>query len=370
MEGREFAPLLDEYRTKIEKHPNINLHLQSKVVGSAGETGRFHSTIAGEEGKVINLRHGVAVIATGGNEATTSSYGYGQSESIVTQKELENKLTGGEIDPNNLTAVAMIQCVDSREEPRNYCSRICCASTIKHALEFKKTNPDMNVYVLYRDMMTYGFNEAWFTQARKAGVIFIPYRKDRKPEVKVSDDGSVVVNVFEPIIGQPVELDIDLLILATGVVPNLPKELAESFGAEQDAYGFFKEADSKWRPVDSLKEGVFACGFAHSPRNVSESILTAQAAAQRALRILTQEELPSGKVVAKVRHAICSMCERCIEACPYGARFIDAELEQVAVNQLICQGCGACASICPNDASYIEGFMAEQMFEIIDAAIG
>jgi heterodisulfide reductase subunit A len=160
------------------------------------------------------------------------------------------------------------------------------------------------------------------------------------------------------------------VVLATGVAPILPRDLAQNFGATLDQDGFFQEAESKWRPVDSLKEGVFACGLAHSPRNIPESIATAEAAAERALRILNRERLQAGKVVATVHHSLCSLCERCIDACPYGARSLDLDHENVLVNPVMCQGCGSCAAICPNSASVLEGFQEQQMFEVIDAAIG
>jgi heterodisulfide reductase subunit A len=137
-----------------------------------------------------------------------------------------------------------------------------------------------------------------------------------------------------------------------------------------DPDGFFQEADSKWRPVDSLKEGVFACGLAHSPRNIAETIATAEAAAQRALRILARKQLPAGKVVARVHHSFCSLCELCIDACPYGARTVDVDQEKLLVNPAMCQGCGSCAAICPSGASVLEGFLGQQMLEMIDAAMG
>ena len=187
--------------------------------------------------------------------------------------------------------------------------------------------------------------------------------------VRAAKEGCAVT-VREPIIGQKLQIEADLVILATGIVPSLPQELAEIFGAALDQDGFFQEAESKWRPVDSLKEGVFACGLAHSPRNIAESITTAEAASQRALRILAHQRISSGKVTASVRHSLCSLCERCIDACPYGARTIDYDHGHVTVNPLMCQGCGSCATVCPNSASILEGFQGQQMFEMIDAAIG
>jgi len=367
IEGYEIKTLLEDTRMKVEKHPRIQLHLRTRVIASYGQVGCFYTTVQDEEGITNTLEHGVTVLATGGTEAAAASYGYGKSSLVVTQKELEQKLADKSLDPRKLAAAVMIQCVGSREEPRNYCSRVCCASALKHALYLKSQNPDTAIYVLYRDMMSYGFAETYFTQARKAGVIFIQYEVEKKPLVKITEQG-VYVTVFDPILGLEVEIESDLLVLATGIVPTFPEYLANTFGASMDRDGFFQEAESKWRPVDSLKEGVFGCGIAHSPRSVAESSLTAEAAAQRALRILSYNKLPGGKVTAKVRHSLCSLCERCIAACPYGARVIDTDSEKIQVNPVMCQGCGSCAAVCPNSASFLEGYSIRQMLEVVDAA--
>ena len=367
LEGNTTKTILDETLLKVEKHPLIRIHTNCRVRASHGQVGRFYTTVEGEEKGAFTLEHGVTILAAGGVEADTTSYNYGTSEAIVTQKELERKIHDNTLDPSRLESIVMIQCVDSRQEPRNYCSRICCTTALKHALHFKEKNPEIDVYILYRDMMTYGFTESYYTQARKAGVIFIQYDLAEKPQVTPTD-GSVRVTAVEPIIGQKIRIDADLVVLATGIVPSLPKDLAESFGATLDRDGFFEEAESKWRPVDSLKEGIFACGLAHSPRNITESIATAEASAQRALRILSYERMPAGRVVAEVRHSLCSLCERCIEACPYGARAVDLELEKVLVNTAMCQGCGSCATVCPNSASTLAGFLDQQMFDVIDSA--
>ena len=369
LEGYRPDALLAETSAAVEKHPKICVHLQSRVVHSVGDVGNFHTTIEGPQNPVQTLNHGVTILATGGTEAVTASYAYGTSPAIMTQKEFEQKLTDNRLDPAQLNSVVMIQCVDSREEPRNYCSRVCCANALKQALYLKEHNPAIAIYVLYRDMMSYGFTETYYTQARRENVMFIQYRVDEKPLVRAAKEGCAVT-VPEPIIGRPLQIEADLVILATGIVPSLPPELAQIFGAALDQDGFFQEAESKWRPVDSLKEGVFACGLAHSPRNIAESIATAEAASQRALRILAHKRIASGKVTAAVRHSLCSLCEQCINACPYGARSIDYDHDQVHVNPLMCQGCGSCATVCPNGASILEGFQGQQMFEMIDAAIG
>ena len=309
----------------------------------------------------------MAILATGGSEAKTESYAYGESEAIITQHELEGKLADGSLDPANLNAVAMIQCVDSREEPRNYCSRICCSSSLKNALYLKEQNPEIDVTIYYRDIMAYGFLETYYTQARKAGVIFIQYDVGEKPNVTV-ENGKAVISAVDPILGREVVVKPDVLVLSTGIVPNDVAELKDFWGIEVNEDGFFQEAEYKWRPVDFIKEGIFMAGIAHSPRSIAESIAMAEAAAQRALRILDKERLAAGDIVAEVRHAICSLCELCIDACPYGARMRDEE-DKIIVDELMCQGCGSCAAVCPNSASVLRGYQDQQMFEVIDAAL-
>jgi heterodisulfide reductase subunit A len=368
LEGNSPQAILEETISKVEKHPLIRVHTGCRMMGSYGQVGHFNTTVENKENDVLNLEHGVTILAIGGTEAITTSYGYGQSEAIVTQKELEQKIHDNVLDPGQLESVVMIQCVDSRVEPRNYCSRICCTTALKQALHLKEQNPEIAAYILYRDMMTYGFAEAYYTQARNSGIVFIQYDPAEKPEV-TTKDGFVEVIVFEPIIGQKIRMNADLVVLATGIVPAFPRDLAESFGANVNRDGFFEEAESKWRPVDSLAEGVFACGLAHSPLNITESIATAEAAAQRALRILNHAQMPAAKVVAEVRHSLCSLCEQCIETCPYGARIFNLEMEKVLVNATMCQGCGSCATVCPNSASVLAGFLDQQMFDVIDSAL-
>jgi heterodisulfide reductase subunit A2 len=370
LDGREIKPLLEETADRVEKHPSITIHTETQVTGGAGSVGRFHTTLEGPDGAVETIEHGAAVIATGGGEVpgTEVGFGYGESDRVITQRELEIGLADGSVDPSTLETVVMIGCAGTRKEPRNYCSRVCCATALKHAVELKEAQPDLAVYMLYRDMMSYGFTETYFTEARRKGIIFIAYPADTPPGVTVDGSG-VRVGARDPVLGREVEIAADLLVLAAGVTPALPVDLAAAFGVPTDIDGFFHEADSKWRPVDALREGVFACGLAHSPRNIPESIATAAAAAQRALRLLARRELPAGRVVAEVRESLCALCERCIETCPYGARSLSAEGDRVEVDPAMCQGCGACAAICPNSASYVEGFAFDQMLEIIDAAL-
>ena len=265
----------------------------------------------------------------------------------------------------------MIQCVGSREEPKNYCSRVCCPTALKQALWLKSRSPNLQIYILYRDMMTCGLNEAWYTEARKQGVLFFQYRPDRKPQViiQAGEKLPVAIRLHDPILNAPVEITANLLVLATGIQPRLPESLAMAYGAERDRDGFLQEADSKWRPVEALRAGVFGCGIVLSPRSIPEAIATAEAAAGRALAILTAEGLQAARVTASVRHSLCTLCLRCIDTCPYGARFIDDVEQRVEVNSAMCQGCGDCATVCPNNASILEGFSQRSLFGAIEGAM-
>lgn len=360
--------LLEKTVSRVSRHPQIKLFLNTRIIHSQGYVGRFLTSIEKEDGTGELLEHGVTILAVGGREAATEAYGYGTSPAIVTQQELEEALHQGTIDPSTLNAVAMIQCVDSRVEGRNYCSRICCPSALKNALYLKEKNPDLDVTIFYRDIMSYGFLETYYTQARRAGVIFVQYEVARKPRVTLTN-GRISVAAHDPILGRELILENDLLVLSTGIVPYGQDQLAQVFGVAVNEDGFFQEVDFKWRPVDFVKEGIYACGLAHSPRSLTGTVATAEASAQRALRFLVRGQVFGGSVAAAVRHTLCSLCERCIEACPYGARYRDEEEEQIVVNELMCQGCGTCAAVCPNSASLLRGFKDQQIHAVLDAAL-
>ncbi|GAB6145037.1 response regulator [Desulfocicer niacini] len=366
--GRDFPLLVKETIEAVTAHPKIELVTGAILADTFGHAGHFVSTIESETQEVRIVEHGVTLVATGGQEAVSSAMCHGQHPSIMTLKELEQSL--GE-DPSAMAGVdcmVMIQCVDCRDENKPYCSRICCTSALKHALLMKQEHPDMHIYVLYRDMMTPGFTEPFFYQAREAGIVFIQYTLDRKPEIRVESDG-VKVSIFEPIIQESIEISPQRLVLATGVVPSKAASSAEIAGADVDEYGFFQAADDKFRPVDSIKEGVFACGMALGPRSVADSMASAETAAMRALRILKKTSLKAATVTAGVKTTLCSLCELCIGACPYGARSLNSEIMVVEVDPVMCQGCGACAAICPASASFLNGFKDRQMLDIIDAAM-
>ncbi len=368
LDGHDVQPYLEEIRQKVESHPRIQVYTRAQVMGVWGEAGHFYTTVAGPDNSVMQFEHGSVILATGGAEASTSLYGHGTNPAVLTQKELETALHSDALASRELSSVVMIQCVGSREAPRNYCSRVCCQTAVKQALALKSQYPDVRIYVLYRDMMLYGFSESAYTRARREGVVFIPYSLDQKPEVVPAETGACV-RVFDPVSDRRLEIETDIVVLATGIVPAFTSDDGDIFGVERDPDRFFMEADAKWRPVDAMKTGVFGCGIVNAPLTISETVASAQAAAMRALRILTRTTLASSRITAVVRHSLCSRCQLCIAACPYQARVLDTEADQIRVNAAMCQGCGACASICPNSAAVVEGFSMPQLFEMIDIAV-
>lgn len=368
LEGQDTRTFLEETRDAVQRHPNITIHMETRVSAAVGEAGRFFTSLQDTQGKVTSIQHGILILATGGKEARTTLYGHGKFPKVFTQKEFALGVEKGDIQPKHLVSVVMIQCVGQREEPRNFCSRICCMTTLKNALFLKENNPDINVFVLYKDMMAYGFAEAYYTKAREKGVIFIQYSSKNRPGV--SRDGQTLhVDAFEPVLGKPVIIEADMVVLATGIQSRIPGFVTDSLGCGVDSFGFFLEADDKWRPLDSMKEGVFSCGLCLAPSSITEAVASAKGAAMRGLRILERKTLPGSRITASVHTSLCALCEKCIETCPCHARILDPEREMVVVNPALCQGCGACASVCPNFASFLEGFLPDQVMDMIDAAL-
>ncbi|MDD4952461.1 MAG: FAD-dependent oxidoreductase [Desulfovibrionaceae bacterium] len=358
---------MEDLIDSVQKHPNITVYKDARVVLSSGRAGRFTSVIATDQG-AVSFDHGATVLATGGREANVYDYGFRVHKCVMTQRELEDQLASGALDTSALSGVAMIQCWRSRDEGRSYCSRVCCGQALKNLLMLKKRNPELPVYVFYRDIMTYGFAETYYTQARRAGAVFIRYDLKDKPKVEF-EDKVPVITARDPILQREIQVRPSLLVLSGGIEPNEVSDLQEMFGVEVNADGFFQEAEYKWRPVDFLKQGLFMCGLARAPGNMSETIASAKAAAQRAVRILSEMRLTSGSVIAEVRHSLCSLCGKCISVCPYGARSLDLEQDMILVDELLCQGCGACAAVCPNSASLLRGFRDQQVLSVIDAAL-
>ncbi len=308
------------------------------------------------------------IVATGAMEYKPTEYLYGVDERVLTQRELEENLVNGQF---NAKTVAMIQCVGSRNEERPYCSRICCAQAVKNALKIKESSPETDVYVLYKDMRTYGFLEDYYREAASKGVLFICYNDENKPEI-TQEDGKLKVTVWEPVIKAWVPIQADLLALSVATIPNPDNEhTAKMLKVPLSKDGFFLEAHMKLRPVDFATDGVFLCGLAHWPKSIQESVSQAYAAAARAITILSKDALEVEGAIASVNEDLCSGCRFCESVCEYGAikmEEVDGKL-RAHVIEALCKGCGVCGSTCPSRAISMLHFTDDQILAQVRAAL-
>ncbi len=358
-------------KLQVFENKNITVHLNCEVEKTLGSLGSFESKLHyGNSGENAYVHHGVAIMATGGHEGATTEYGYGTSDKVLTQGELKQGLASGDIDAGEIENIVMIQCVGSRQpEGRRYCSRICCLGAISNALAIKEKNPAARVVILYRDVMTYGFYEQYYSQARSAGIIFMNYSLDDKPEVEFVE-GKPVVIFMDPVLKEEIELPADLLVLSTGVDPEESnRKLAEAFKLSLTDDGFFAEADAKWRPIEFQKVGLYLAGTAHSPMPLRSVILQAEAAAQKAYTYLSGREVHTAAVTSTVKDALCIRCQRCVNICPYGARSYNEADKCIDIDAAACQACGMCAVECQNNAAEVRGWSDKQLMAVIDAKV-
>ena len=366
LEGNDPQERLRELISRVEGNGNIKLHLGTRVEDAQGYVGNFETTLLdGKREEVV--KHGVVIIATGGVEYTPTEYLYGVDDGVMTQLELEGRLAGRDINPES---VVMIQCVGSRCEERPNCSRICCSDAVKNALKILEVNPDAAVFVLYKDMRTYGFNEDYYREAARKGVIFIRYDDGRKPEV--SNDGGLKVSVIDPVLRERVVIEPDTLVLSAGVLPAADNpRIAGLFKVPLSKDGFFLEAHMKLRPLDFATDGVFLCGMAHSPKPIDESISQACGAAARAMTILSRPMLEVEGAIAVVNEDLCSGCRMCEGVCEFNAIEIIEEDGKVHshVIEEVCKGCGVCVSTCPSGAITAGHFTDDEILAQVRAAL-
>ncbi len=366
-QGEKVHPYVEKLVERVTGHDNIRLFLNSEVVATTGILGNFNSSIAiaGEKTTTVAVEHGVTVLATGGKEYQPTEYMYGRHPNILTHKEMDEAMTAGDARIGKADTAAFIQCVGSRTPERPSCSRICCTHSVKSAIALKEQKPETNVFILYRDIRTYGFREDLYRKARELGVIFIRFDMEAPPMVTVEGD-TVSLTVKDHILGRPIELNPDLLVLATAVLPNENKKVFELFKVPINAEGFLVEAHAKLRPVDFASEGIFMAGLAHYPKSIDETIAQAQAAVSRASTILSKEAIWVGGVTAVVDPDRCAVCLTCVRTCPYHVPYIGQEGYAI-IDPAGCQGCGCCVSECPGKAITLKHFTDEQLIAKTDA---
>jgi heterodisulfide reductase subunit A-like polyferredoxin len=357
--------LLKRTTEAVSANLRISVLTEAEIVEVGGYLGQYHTIVKLADGQREEIQHGAIVVATGAREIEPKEYLYGQDERVITQREMEEQIVDNRLP--NLESVVMIQCVGSRDEEHPYCSRICCTEAIKNALAIKERSPGTAVYILYRDIRTFGFKERYYREARKKGVVFLEWDKEQKPEIRV-EDGQLRVDVVVQPEGESFILNADRVVLAAGIEPNADNEqLAQMVKVPLSEDAFFLEAHVKLRPLDFAADGVYLCGMAHSPRFLDETIAQAQGAAVRAASLLSKDELEATPIIASVNPRLCSACGLCVEVCPYSARVLEPDAPHAEVIDVLCQGCGACIVACPNKASQQKGFEVVQVFSMLDA---
>jgi len=365
--GEPIKDYLDGLVDQTTSNESITLYLDSQVSGTTGSMGNFVTRVAPNAGgEEITIEHGAAILTTGGNEYKPQEYLYGDEPNVLTHLDMDAALRDEDERIENANSVAFIQCVGSRNDENPYCSKVCCTHSLKSALALKKKDRRKRVYVVYRDIRSYGFREDLYKEARELGVIFIRYDLEKMPELRKDSNNDLELKVIDHVLQMEVKINPDLVILASGIAPNDNKPLFEKFKVPTNAEGFLVEAHAKLRPVDFASDGLFVAGLAHYPKPLEETIAQARASVARAMTILSRDSLMVGGVVAEVTKEKCAVCLTCVRSCPYDIPYIHADgYAQIDASE--CHGCGACVAECPGKAIKLNHFTDQQIVAKTDA---
>jgi heterodisulfide reductase subunit A-like polyferredoxin len=357
IDGVDWQKYLADTIDQIRSDNNISVYLNSELETVNGFIGNFESLITGVDKQI---EHGIIIVASGARESETEYTDYQLSDSIITQNQLENQI---DIDLGSKTIV-MIQCAGSRNVERQYCSRVCCQHAIKNAIAIKERSSTADVYILYMEIRTYGLSELYYRKARDLGVKFIHYPNDKYPEI-ISDNGTNIINVHDTSIKHDFILKADLVVLSGAIATDREnnQKISDLLKVPLNEDGFFMEAHIKLRPVDFANEGIFVCGLAHSPKNASENITQALAAAGRGAAILAKEHIEISGVISVIDEEKCAACLTCVRECIYNAPFINSN-GKAEIEGAKCQGCGNCGSACPGKAIELMTFTDSQQMAL------
>lgn len=370
LEDENVQKFLEETIKKVRDNKLIHISTETEIENIEGYVGNFTTKLKNKKDK-REIKYGIIIVATGSNEFITNEYLFKKDERVITQRDLEKRITMEKLDIHDNENITMIQCVSSRDENHPYCSRVCCSEAVKNAIKIKEKNKKINVYILYRDIRTYGFKEDYYQKARELGVIFIRYTPENKPQINHIKD-KLMVTVLDPILNEKIEIDSKTVALSVGMVPREENQyLSKLLKVPLNEDGFFLEAHMKLRPVDFSTDGIFLAGTAHAPKFIDESISQAFAAVTRASIILSKDYLEIPGTVAIVDKDKCSGCGQCEEICSYNA--IEMVKEKVngidklvaKVNEGVCKGCGICAGACRSCAIQHQGFKDKQILAMI-----
>jgi len=366
--GEDIQENLKKMIEDVQSDERIDIFLDTEIKKVDGFVGNFETTVS-RNGQEEVLEHGVTIIASGASEYKPDQYLYGQDERVLTGLDLDQKFIANDSVLNDKKCAVFVQCVGSRIEERPYCSKVCCTHSVKSALKLKEINPGMDIFILHRDIRTYGLREDLYREAREKGVQFIRYNVDQG--LTVDQDGEELsVKFKDTALRRTMEIRPDMIVLASAIVPPKVNPLGQMFKVTLNADGFFVEAHVKLRPVDCATDGVFLCGLAHAPKPVDESIAQAQAAATRAVTLLARKTIAISGTVALVNPMACSSCGVCVSICPYSAPSFVAEgrfAGKAEINPVLCKGCGLCVASCRSGAINLKGFETGQIMAMINA---
>jgi heterodisulfide reductase subunit A len=366
-QGEDIQENLRALVKSIQEDKNIRVHLGAELTQVEGFVGSFKSTFQSSTLQGT-LEHGIAVLATGCYESKPEEYLYGKNPLVVTHQELDRRFIDHDPSLKKIQTAVFIQCVGSREPQRPYCSRVCCTHSIESALHLKEMNPTMDVYILNRDIRTYGERELLYRMAREAGILFIRFSVSQKPKVTAGKEG-LEIEVMDHVLQRPILIKADLLALASAIVPYKDAKLSQFFKVPLSEDGFFVEAHAKLGPSQFATDGVFLCGMAHYPKPIDESVAQAQAAASRAVTLLARKTISVSGMVAYATPSVCSSCGVCVEICPYSApSFIQKGpfAGKAEINPVLCKGCGLCVASCRSGALNLKGFEEGQIMAMIN----
>ena len=373
LEGLDVQAYLRDVVRQVYRHPLVHVLTGAAILETKGYVGNFATRVRSRDRGVVEVLHGATVVATGADEYRPTEYLYGRDPRVLTQLELEQRLAADDPRLAETRSVVMIQCVGCRQEERNYCARICCGQAVKNALALKRRDPTVDVCILFRDMRTYGYREDFYREAAERHVRFARWEPEDAPQVEPAvEEGRPVlrVTVADPILGQRLALDADLLVLSAAVVPAATsQEVSRQFKVATGPDGFFQEAHVKLRPVDFAADGVFLCGTAHYPKHIGEAVSQAYGAAGRAVALLSQDTVVASGSVCRVEERDCVACGACVQSCTYGAIELHdtPRGRRARVNAVLCKGDGLCNTKCPTGAIQLLHYTDEELLGQIDA---
>ncbi len=378
-DGRELiATLIAEVR----KRPSINVLTSAEMVGKAGSFGNYEATIrvGGEGAGTIQVAVGSIIVATGFDsyQPEAGELGYG-IEGVVTLpefKELVDASSGALAwHGRPVRSVAYVYCVGSRGTAgcaNAYCSRFCCAATVQTAVQVSGLDPAIRQYHLYRDMRTYGKFEPLYTEARKAGSVFLKFGDDAPPAVERRADGGLTVTVTDLLTERTeLALPVDLVVLVTGMVPRANQDLVDVLKLPAGSDGFFNEIHPKLRPVETVVDGVLIAGACQGPKTSSESVASGLAAVTQSAAVLKKGFTELDPLVAIVEPDTCTACGDCLTVCPYDAISMAEEGDRhfAVISPTGCKGCGGCVPMCPENAIDLLGYTDAQVTAMIDSLV-